>query len=198
MQQHLEHTAVAAIRKLQQGGVLVFGLVLLLILTILGTAGSQVSNMELRMASNALDKTRSFQEAEDARIAAEIAASNAAATLRVGGRFDCAIRGFFAASSPPPPTPPQDTVNCAGLAAVFAGDDIRNLNWNAQSATVDGNSDRYIVEYLGVQRWVPPTDPNRGTALEGPPFNAYVFRLTVRGLGVDGGLTYVQSVFVQF
>lgn len=179
------------LRRKHRGGVLVFGLILLLILTILGVSGSQVSNMELRMASNALDKNRSFQEAEDARVAAELAAIAAADTLRGLGTFNCNTRGFFA----DPAT--AQTANCAGLATTIAGGDIRDLDWATRSATVDGNSDRYVVEYLGRQDWIPPTDTNRGTAFEYAPLRAYTFRLTVRGLGVDGGLTYVQAFIAR-
>lgn len=185
-----KHHNATALQVRQQGGVLVFGLVLLLILTILGVASGQVSNMELRMSSNALDKSRSFQEAEDARVAAELAAIAAADTLRLGGTFNCATLGYFAVATT------ANTVNCAGLATTIAGGDIRNLNWNTLSAQADGNNDRYVIEYLGQQRWVAPTDPNRGTAAE-VALQAYTFRLTVRGLGTDGGLTYVQAVFTR-
>lgn len=191
MQRTPNHICAHTRSSSERGGVLVFGLVLLLILTILGVSGSQVSNMELRMASNALDKNRSFQEAEDARIAAELAAIVAAESLRGSGTFDCSTRGYFADPST------AQTANCVGLATDVAGGDIRDLDWATQSVTVDGNSDRYVIEYLGAKDWIPPTDINRGTAAEAPPLQAHTFRLTVRGLGVDGGLTYVQAVFAR-
>lgn len=175
----------------QWGGVLVFGLVLLLILTILGAAGTQVSNMELRMSSNALDKSISFQEAEDGRVAAELAAITAADGLNATPvvAFDCNRPGHFSKSAT------ANTSGCTGLATdLVTGGDIRNLDWSTDSITADNNSDRYIIEYLGIQQWIAPTDDNRGTNLQ-TSLSAHTFRLTVRGLGVDGGFTYVRAVY---
>lgn len=185
--------SIATPRAAQGGGVLVFGLVLLLILTILGAAGTQVSNMELRMSSNALDKSISFQEAEDGRVAAELAAIAAGDGLNAIPvvSFDCNRRGYFADSAT------AKTTGCTGLAtSLVAGGDIRNLDWATQSIPVDGNSDRYIIEYLGPQPWIAPTDDNRGQGGE-TIFSAHVFRLTVRGLGIDGAFTYVRTMYTR-
>lgn len=170
----------------QRGSTLIFGMLLMLILTILGVAASGTANLELKMSANELDKGRSFQEAEDARTAAESAAIQAADAINAAGgaaAFNCGNVGIFAAAGT------AYTTGCNGLVA-----DPRAHDWVNNAIAVDGIEDRYIVEYLGV-RWVKlPNDPNRDNpAAADLPVHA--FRLTVRGLGVDGAVTVVQATY---
>lgn len=50
----------------QDGVVLIISLIMLLLLTIIGLASSQVNNLEEKMAGNAKDQNLAFQSAEDA------------------------------------------------------------------------------------------------------------------------------------
>lgn len=58
-------------KKNQQGAVLVISLIMLLLLSLTGTVGVQVSSLEEKMASNARDQNLAFQAAESALSAAE-------------------------------------------------------------------------------------------------------------------------------
>jgi type IV pilus assembly protein PilX len=58
--------------KKQSGAVLVVSLIMLLLLTLIGVAGSQVTGLEEKMASNRRDQNLSFQAAEAALRAAEV------------------------------------------------------------------------------------------------------------------------------
>ena len=50
----------------QQGAVLLIGLIMLLILTVIGTSGITTVTMEEKMVSNMQDDTRSYEGAETA------------------------------------------------------------------------------------------------------------------------------------
>jgi type IV pilus assembly protein PilX len=62
-------------RRTQQGAALIVALVLLLVLTVLGTAGLQDTTMEERMAGNFLDYSTAFDAAETALRTGEVAVS---------------------------------------------------------------------------------------------------------------------------
>jgi Tfp pilus assembly protein PilX len=161
---------------------------MLLVLTILGVAATTASQLELKMASNAQDKQRSFVAAENARLAAEILAMNLGDSLRnPSNLFTCTgTNGLFANSSDP------QTSGCGGLVS-----DPANHDWTNNSMSVTGSTDRYIVEFLGQQNVVLPNDANRGIAGSETLVPARVFRLTVRGTGVDGGTTFLQAIYTR-
>lgn len=172
----------------QRGATLILGLIMLLVLTILGVAATTASQLELKMASNAQDKQRSFVAAENARLSAEILAMQLGDSLRdTLFDFDCGNTGYFADTGTM-----QTTSNCNGLVT-----DVAAHDWANKSITVSNGSDRYIIEFLGVQQIVLPTDPNRGVAGSETPVDARVFRLTVRGTGDDGGTTYLQAIYTR-
>src|ERR1044071_1648160 len=54
------------IRKSQRGATLVFGLVLLLVLTVIGVSGMNTATMEITMAANTQFQQDAFQMTEDA------------------------------------------------------------------------------------------------------------------------------------
>ena len=58
--------------KKQSGAILVVSLIMLLLLTLIGVAGTQVTGLEEKMANNSRDQNLSFQAAEAALRAAEI------------------------------------------------------------------------------------------------------------------------------
>ncbi len=59
------------LKNKQSGVVLVVSLIMLLLLTLIGLSGTQVTSLEEKMAGNARDKNIAFQSAESALIAAE-------------------------------------------------------------------------------------------------------------------------------
>ena len=69
--------STGSLRRRQQGTVLIIALVLLLVLTILGTAGLQDTTMEERMAGNFRDFSIAFDAAESALRTGEEAIANA-------------------------------------------------------------------------------------------------------------------------
>lgn len=58
--------------KKQSGAILVVSLIMLLLLTLIGVAGTQVTGLEEKMANNSRDQNLSFQAAEAALRAAEV------------------------------------------------------------------------------------------------------------------------------
>lgn len=171
----------------QHGATLILGLVMMLVLTILGVAATTASQLELKMASNAQDKQRSFVAAENARLAAEILAMNLGDSLRNPSfNFTCSgTNGLLADAAT------AQTSGCSGLVTNAGTHD-----WNGNSMSVTGSTDRYIVEFLGQQNVALPNDPNRGTGSE-TLVPARVFRLTVKGEGIDGGTTYLQAIYTR-
>ena len=180
-----QHYQVKTPSRNFRGGTLVMGLIMLLVITILGVAAVGTSQLEIKMAGNAQDKEISFVAAEDARLAAETVAIKLGDDLRNPAiNFNCGTTGYFAMAAT------AQTTGCAGLV-----NNIATHDWANESIMVTGNRDRYIIEYLGQEQISRPDDPNRGTSPWQP---ARVFRLTVRGIGSNGGLTYLQAFYTRF
>jgi Tfp pilus assembly protein PilX len=214
--------AVARLNN-QRGSTLVFGMILLLVLTILGVASTGSSQLELKMAANALDKSRSFEKAEDARTAAEQLAIEIGDYLRAdtSRQFDCSATGiqavqtatsFFNSGSVPnngfyasdtANDPVNGLTNCgadnsAKMPPAYNLASLNAMAWDDSDSIANaGDQDRYIIEYLGTQDVVMDDDPNRGNNGSETETTVYVFRLTVRGIGVDGAATYVQAVYMR-
>jgi type IV pilus assembly protein PilX len=86
----------------QSGVVLVVSLIMLLLLTLIGTSGMQTTSLEEKMASNIRDRNLAFQAAESALSAAE-ASLDSPAVLPV---FTVAgTGGFYLDSDPANPNP---------------------------------------------------------------------------------------------
>lgn len=130
--------------KRQSGTVLVISLIMLLLLTMIGVTGSQVTSLEEKMTGNMRDRNLAFQAAESALREGEALAAASAPTLACPGANP---PGFFM---------PRDA-NCDGT--------IENTNvwdsidWNTQSLGYDGVTNplvdlsanpRFIVEDMGV------------------------------------------------
>ena len=185
----------------QSGGTLIFGLVMLLALTILGLASIDSSTLELKMSGNALESSRVFHAAERARVAAEKVVADAAEAIKAGSeQFICnSAAGYFADF-----TLVSDTVQAAKMyncsAATNLITDLRNYNWNnstnvASLDASDTSEGRYIIEYLGMR----DIAPNREVASRDSdtPVTAYFFRISVRGSFSNGAETYLRSFFMR-
>lgn len=172
--------------KHSRGMALLFSMVILIVLTVLGVAVMSGSSLELRMSSNALDKTVSFNDAEDVRGMAEAAVdaivnrmeqnnvtfSNAAAALGYGN-------GFY---------------DNSGVGGQVPADVAAFWNTAANYRAAGANGGGYAVEYLGVY----PVYLDRLSApVDGDEQLMHVFRLTVMGRGSTGGTTAVQAVYMR-
>ncbi len=85
--------------KDQSGAILIVSLIMLLLLTLIGVAGSQVTGLEEKMANNSRDQNLSFQAAEAALRAAEVKVQSKDTTVE----FDSNIEnGLLAIDNPLP------------------------------------------------------------------------------------------------
>lgn len=154
----------------QSGVVLMVSLVMLLMLSIIGVSGSQVTTLEEKMAGNSRDKNIAFQSAESALKAGELVIENQT------------NKAVFT----------TNPVNANGLHLTSEG-----LDYQADATWTDGTDGnpvesvalataiplvaaqpRFYIEYIGDQ----PSDPLYAGAPPGPnPIS--MFRVTARGTG---------------
>ena len=78
--------------RTQQGVVLIVGLIMLLLMTLIGTTGMQMTSLEEKMAGNMRDRNLAFQAAESALAAGEFYLGNVAVfpspfCSKANGRF---------------------------------------------------------------------------------------------------------------
>lgn len=126
----------------QSGVVLAISLIMLLLLTLIGVTGSQVTGLEEKMAGNMRDRNMAFQAAESALRTGEATVTAANPTLSCPGANP---PGFFV---------PRDA-DCNGV--IETTDVWDSIDWDTQSngyvggLLVDLSADpRYIVEDMGV------------------------------------------------
>jgi type IV pilus assembly protein PilX len=81
----------------QSGVVLIISLIMLLLLTLIGTAGMRTTSLEEKMAGNMRDKNLAFQAAESALNAAEVTLD--VATVDLPTFADDGAGGFYTAAS---------------------------------------------------------------------------------------------------
>jgi len=161
-------------QKLQQGSVLIVSLILLLLLTLVGVAGMNMTGLEERMSGNYKDQEMAFQAAEAALVEAENYIENTNLTLdsfytndgvALCSGADCFKRdctggadgglcfmGDFETSSEP-------VNSCSVVASEGTAPDPLNpweslTRWDTpaqveEAAALDGNSAvaRYIIEF---------------------------------------------------
>ncbi|MGZ8142813.1 MAG: pilus assembly PilX family protein [Methylosarcina sp.] len=136
--------------KKQSGAVLAISLIMLLLLTLIGTTGMSVTSLEEKMAGNMRDRNLAFQAAESALVAGEIAVATATPTITCPGTH-------------PPGYYLQLDKNCDGIketTAIWNNSDV----WTSDSNSIKFNNDnnpssidlvalkanpRYIIEYMG-------------------------------------------------
>lgn len=136
--------------KKQAGAVLAISLIMLLLLTLIGTTGMSVTSLEEKMAGNMRDRNLAFQAAESALVAGEIAAATATPTVTCPGTNP---DGYYLpldqnCDGTKETTPIWDnsaTWTTDGKFVKFDNDD------NASTIDLTALSDhpRYIVEYMG-------------------------------------------------
>ena len=158
----------------QRGAVLIVALVLLLVLTILGTAGIQDTAMEERMAGNFRDHSAALQAAETALRTGEIALGTST--------------GFAAISS--------TSFSATGLSGLYdvelatnSVDPLTASNWITVASTVldktntlvDADPDYYIEQLPPIA--LPASDLTVGFQSTTPEVQYY--RVTGKGYGIS-------------
>lgn len=168
----------------QRGAVLILGMVVLIILTLLGVSTMSSSGFELRMSGNSLEKTVSFENAEDVRVVAEETVNAMVNRIESGytpaqaATYVGLTKGFYNRTVGSNPT----------VDAVEFWDDTDNY------MQVGAAGAGYAVEYLGVQA----VFLNRSAAITGTTSTLmHVFRLTTIGQGADGARTALQAVYMR-
>jgi type IV pilus assembly protein PilX len=154
----------------QSGVVLMVSLVMLLLLSIIGVTGSQVTALEEKMAGNSLEQNIAFQAAEAALRAGELVIEN----HPPADKLDLTV---------PPGLVPPPYANALHLAT-------EGLDYKADTSWVDAESvefattipsvsaqPRYFIEYISDKPANPPT------ACSTPPTCISFFRVTARGTG---------------
>jgi type IV pilus assembly protein PilX len=162
----------------QQGAVLVTSLMLLLVMTIIGVTGMQVTTLEEKMAGNMRDRNLAFQAAEAALRAGENVLTQATLpTFSNNG-----ANGMYTSSSNAAIiTNITDTATWAAAnTVVYNGGNLANI----------ATAPEYIIQQL-------PSVDGGGASLDGTSFStSEFFRVTARGTGGSNtAVAVVQSVY---
>jgi len=156
----------------QRGATLVVAMLILIVLTILGTSAMSASNLQLKMSNHALQKAISFHEAEDARETAERRAREIASS---GDPFPDADPGMY-----------DLTVAGATRPAVTT-----RAFWQTPANYIAvGSEGGYVIEFLGTKS-VMLDDRTSSNTMK-------VYRLSAYGKGRDGVTeTVSQSLYLE-
>lgn len=167
----------------QRGFTLVLALFFLLLITMAGLFLSRSGTMELRMAGNAAAKAMSFENAEDARLDAEVGLIGVADEVSAGGAYDCQDlgEGFHATAG--------IGTNCTAL-------DLEALNWNDSDslANADNANARFVIEYLGIDQVA--EEGMDVEMVEATKMDVHVFRVVGRGLEPTGARSTIETFFL--
>lgn len=158
----------------QHGAALVVSLVVLVLVTLIGVASMQTSNMEVVMATNSQARTTALADAENAL---------------VDGETD------ITTNYPGTPLFDWSADTSDGLYTIgdLAGATLTVVDWSTVAGTETAPSGgQYTTEYLG-----PFTTAGASLTMGagGAVDKRYVYRITGRGVFGDGGTRFVQSVF---
>ena len=168
----------------QTGVVLVVSLVMLLLLTLIGLTGTQVTSLEERMASNSRDQNMAFQAAESTLLAAEqfvLAAPNTAVFYN----------GASGLLNFPPTFPTVDTQPEPDFFAANTWVDATSTSAAGYGANFVNNSGIAIVDPRYIIKRI---DNNPGSGA-GPET---IFRITARAVGLNPGTQVIlQENFVR-
>lgn len=175
----------------QRGGTLIVGLVMLLLMTLIGVSGTQVTSLEEKMASNFLDRTLAFQAAESALRVAETWLHDQPAAP-ASSLFKCeAAEGLYRgdcarAANCLSTTHLWDTLDCTGA----WGDKTQTVLFTGKLSQIP-TQPAYVIEELA-RDGVLSADLEAGTAKP----QAVVYRITARAVGgTPDAVAIVQSTF---
>lgn len=166
----------------QHGVALVLALVFLVILTILGVAAMNSSNLQEKMAGNQKDKNLAFQAAETGLTAGENLVGSAITINAVVAAATVTNDGLHKPSTTSTPAWDDST-------GVWAGSDIRTY----AGLTKVASQPRYIIEDLGQIE-----DPGASLTVSQnyKSTGKNLFRITSRGVGgTPSAVVMVQSTY---
>lgn len=156
----------------QSGAVLVVSLVMLLLLTMIGLAGTQETSMEEKMASNSRNQNLAFQMAESA--------------LRAGEANIVAITALSAFDGNNGLLGDDDSTPGFSSAAVWA-DDAHSIEYDSGDTDV-ATQPRYFVKYIGNGEGGGRRNPGVGGYGESTAGGTVsYFEVIARGSGGKGG-----------
>lgn len=168
-------------RKTETGAVLVVSLVFLLLLTLIGLTGMQVTSLEEKMSGNMRDRNLAFQGAESALRAGEMYL-----TLPTVPAFSCA-NGLYS----------WNDVNCDGIredaqiwdsSSDWSG--ISKVTYSSGTLASISSAPAYIIEQM-------PAVAEAGDSLEaGVAQDSQYYRVTARATGgTSDAVVLVQSLY---
>ncbi len=159
----------------QRGAVLVVSLVMLVLVTLIGVASMQTSNMEVVMATNTQARTTALADAENALVDGE---TDITTNFPGAPLFDWTA----------------DTTDGLYTIGDLTGSAITVIAWDnvAGAYQTAPSCGQYTTEYLG-----PYTTSGASLTMGagGAVDRRYLYRITGRGAFGDGGTRFVQSIF---
>lgn len=174
----------------QSGAVLIISLVMLLLLTLIGTTSMQSTSLEEKMVGNMRDKNTAFQRAEAALRAGEIVVATATTVLPV---FTCeglnvVTGGYYDSRAA------ATVIPCAQFA------NWQTINWTDTNKTVTYNVGNiryaYYIEQLDSTPCPPPLQAGVTWNPWDPSCSRAWYRITARGVGdTDSGVVLLQSTY---
>ncbi len=167
----------------QQGVALVFGLIMLLVMTLLAISGMNTSNLQFLMAGNTQQQTQALVRGENALsfgqndIATNIIVTNK--NSPVGATPTAAGNGYYI---------------YAGTDVAVTGDTVWTTS-GSHSVVAGEKDERYIIEYIGNRDPLGTsltTDPNKKRTFA----TRNLFRLSARGLSDKEARRTLQTIVV--
>ena len=181
----------------QQGAALIMSLIILLVMTLIGIAGMQTTNLEEKMAGNAREQNLAFQAAE--------------AALRDGEEFVNSMCAVAAVNNPAP------SYAKGVYSETQAAPDYRTMNWDANdslsypianmgtcgtnpqtNAALDNamfpSTPRYTIKHYTTFTVNSNAAGNITGYGQAPPDRIYVFHITAKGMGGSANTrTFLRS-----
>lgn len=164
------------IRRFQRGTTLIVSLIMLLLLTIIGTSAIRSTLMDERMAGNTRDQQIAFQAAEAALRDAESYLTDLLQNAVIPA-FNNSTPGLITTQTNPGRSSTWDAFAWANNSRVYSN--------TLGGVTVQP---RYVIERL--------TTPKIGVVV-GQIDEVVTYRITARGTGPAGSVAYVQTVYKQ-
>jgi type IV pilus assembly protein PilX len=172
----------------QSGAILIISLIMLLLVTIIGVTGSQVTGMEERMAGNMREQNSAFQAAEAGLRAGEAGSAPVAGTLPVGS---CdGVGGFFYSITDPTLQPSSP---CPGVSPSIPY--WLTFNWDDNTHQTDPTGAfnyGYYVERLPDQTQVVAGLTGTET------ITTYWYRVTARGISNSNNAVVILQSSISY
>jgi type IV pilus assembly protein PilX len=203
----------------QSGVTLIISLVLLLLLTLIAVSSMKTTGLQEKMAGNDRDRSLAFQAAEAALLAGELKIESVRVTNgtistfcndapKADGTTQAATPGLFhqvltsdnktsprnsyckpCVNACPPPSPNISTTWT---------DNAKSILFNTGNALL-AQQPRYFITYVETRPYTDESSGNRGYSASlanksGP--DTYVFIVTARGTGVQGGTEVLLQAYV--